>query len=75
MKCLSCECFILIFFQCPEVNGTPVTGYTLEWMEDGTFVEVHVLYMCIICFCLTLAVSRSLRVYYLITCNIDRTHS
>ena len=33
--------------QCPEENGTPVTGYTLEWMEDGTFVEVRVLRLCI----------------------------
>ena len=28
------------FVQCPAENGTPVTGYSLEWMEDGTFVEV-----------------------------------
>ena len=26
--------------QNPTENGTPVTGYTLEWMEDGTFIEV-----------------------------------
>ena len=27
--------------QHPEENGSPVIGYTLEWMIEGKFVEVE----------------------------------
>ncbi|KAK3737398.1 hypothetical protein QZH41_019942 [Actinostola sp. cb2023] len=32
---------IVITWEAPTENGTPVTGYTLEVMEDETFVEVY----------------------------------
>lgn len=32
---------IFVSWECPEENGSPVTGYTLEWMEEGTFVELY----------------------------------
>lgn len=32
---------IIVSWECPAENGTPVTGYSLEWMEDGTFVELY----------------------------------
>ena len=28
------------WLQAPVENGAPVTGYTLEMMEDDTFIEV-----------------------------------
>lgn len=32
---------INVSWESPAENGTPVTGYSLEWMEDGTFVELY----------------------------------
>ncbi|XP_022798251.1 fibronectin type-III domain-containing protein 3A-like [Stylophora pistillata] len=32
---------IIVSWECPAENGTPVTGYTLEWMEDGAFTELY----------------------------------
>lgn len=32
---------IIVSWECPDENGSPVTGYTVEWMEDGTFIELY----------------------------------
>lgn len=32
---------IIVSWESPAENGTPVTGYTLEWMEDEAFTELY----------------------------------
>lgn len=40
MMCRSAAA-ILVSWEHPEENGSPVIGYTLEWMIEGKFVELY----------------------------------